>query len=180
MDQKTQAIFGLSRFLSRRRLDAESLRDALLQASGSLDRTIVQLILFRHSPSGSSHSIIHSRRTTTQRSDERLHDDSTNPKGPILGHVRWRRCCVEHTATPYHTTPIQALYFLMIRSFTNEPKEMEERLRPLDRTESERIQRVYWILLGREATSEDLQDGMEFLQNVRTLNETHRRRTEQL
>ncbi len=104
---------------------------------------------------------------------ECLHDDSTHPKGPFLATFDGADAASSTPQRLVSTTPIQALYFLNDPFIHERAKEMEERLRPLDRTDSERIQRLYWILLGREAKSQELQNSMEFLQQVRILKEAH-------
>lgn len=132
---------------SRRRLDVEALRDALLAVAGNLDFTQGGLA-------------------------KKLTDD--NKRRTVYGYVSRRRLdgtlALFDFPNPNSTSeqrldtnvPLQRLFFLNSTFLLQQAKVLADRVQPLP-NDMARIERCYSLLFGRPATAEERKIGLNFL-----------------
>ena len=105
---------------NRRRLDAESIRDALLAVSGNLDRSPGGPHPFPEQTTWNFTQHKPFKAVYDTQPPQRLPDDAAHPAAPVPGPVRRRRHQRQHRrAAITSTTPLQAL-FLMNDPFVHE------------------------------------------------------------
>lgn len=137
--------------MTRRRLDAESWRDALLSASGGLNDTV-------GGPPGNLADATFVRRTMYGAVSRHNLDSMLRLfdfPDPNISSAR-------RTLT---TVPLQQLFVLNSEFMIARAKELAERLaREFPTDDAARIRQSYLLLYGRPATDQELQVGIEFLQ----------------
>ncbi len=136
---------------TRRRLDIESLRDSLLQASGELDRK-------------------------AGGPPARLTEDH-NARRTVYGFVSRRRLdgtlSLFDFPNPNNTaemriptaTPLQQLYFLNSRFLMDRAAAFAARMEKSGATNADRIKHAYRVLFYREPEKAELEAGLEYLQS---------------
>ncbi|MBA3441264.1 MAG: DUF1553 domain-containing protein [Pyrinomonadaceae bacterium] len=149
---------------NRRRLDAESLRDALLAISGELDAKKGEEHSFPHESTWNytQHKPFTAVYETKQRSvylmNQRI---QKHPYLAIFDGADANASTAERTSS---TTPIQALY-MMNSSFVHEQaNHFAKRLMSMMPDHRQRIDVAYRRALGRPATPEEIQKGEAYLQ----------------
>jgi hypothetical protein len=151
----------------RHRLDAESIRDALLQASGNLDRSpggphpfppMSSWNFTQHNPFKAVYD--HNRRSVylmTQRIQ----------RHPFLGLFDGADTNASTAKRVTSTTPLQAL-FLMNDPFVHDAaKRLAERLLVECKDDGGRIDQAFALLYGREPSDEELKIIAEHLRELR-------------
>jgi cytochrome c553 len=151
----------------RRRLDAEAIRDAMLAASGTLDRTRGGPHPFppRTAWGFTQHQPFKAIYDTDRRSiylmTQRI---QRHPFLALFDGADANASTAERTLT---TTPAQAL-FLMNDPFVHEQSAaLARRLASAGTTDAQRIERAYPLVLGREAGPPQVAEAVDFLSRYR-------------
>ncbi len=154
---------------SRRRLDAEAIRDAMLAASGNLDRARGGAHPFppKQTWHFTQHAPFKAVYDTPQRSvylmTQRI---ARHPFFALFDGADPNVSTAERTET---TTPAQAL-FLMNDPFTHEQSlGLARRLMAEATDERGRIDRAHWLVLGHAPASGEQAEAAEFLESYRRL-----------
>lgn len=139
--------------MTRRRLDVEMWRDAMLAAAGSLDRTL-------GGPAEPLDDVRHSRRTLYGRVARR-----------DLNQMLRLYDFPEPTAHSPHravtTTPLQQLYMFNSPFVERQAAALAQRVQSLPDTRT-RIDRCYELLFARLPTAAEMEAGLTFLQDADT------------
>jgi len=153
----------------RRRLDAESVRDALLAVSGGLDRSVGGPHPFppstawdftQHKPFVAVYdSNLRSVYLMTQRI--RRH--------PFFGTFDGADTNFSTATRVTSTTTLQALYFMNDPFVHEQARRFAARLAAERPEPSSRIGRAYELALGRTATSEELESGLRYVSEARNV-----------
>ncbi len=158
-DQATTALYGA---FQRRRLSAEELRDTLLIAGESLDRT----------PGGAHPFPAESTWSFTQHGPFAA-EYETNRRSVYVMQKRNRRLrfftlfdgADPNSSTPQRdvtTVPTQALYFLNDPLVHAQAAKLAARAMASGDNDRDRLNKVYGLLLGRPATDDEQQDAKTF------------------
>jgi hypothetical protein len=157
----------------RRRLEAESIRDALLAVSGTLDRRVGGPHPFPPMPSWdyTQHKPFIAVYDNHQRSvylmSQRIR------RHPFFGTFDGAETNMSTSFRITSTTPLQALWMLNDPFVHEQARGFAARLLKERPDVAARIDRAYGLALGRPPSSEESAAGAEFLKSVRTdLDET--------
>jgi len=166
-DPRNQESDPMNEYLWRlppRRLDAESIRDAMLAVSGGLDRTMGGEHPFpppekwdftQHKPFRASYET--ARRSVylmTQRTTRDAFMATFDGADP-------------NASTPVRitsTTPLQALYFMNSAFVHQQAARFAARLSREAPTDRERVRRAFWLAFGRPVTDEEERTAMGHLE----------------
>ncbi|MGE0609375.1 MAG: DUF1553 domain-containing protein [Pirellulales bacterium] len=138
--------------MSRRRLDAESWRDAMLAASGSLDATV-------GGPSGNLADQNFKRRTLYGKVSRHSLDG-------MLRLFDFPDPNISNAARSLTTVPLQQLFVLNSEFMIARSRELAARLQQEAADDAGRVRQAYLLLYGRQATPEEVEWACEFLQAV--------------
>lgn len=150
----------------RRRLDAEEIRDALLAVSGLLDLRPAEEHPFppdwkwdfsQHTPFT---AVYQTRRRSIYLMQQRL------KKHPYLELFDGPDANASTAVRPTSTTPLQALFVMNDPMVHEVAARFAERLLQEKATARERIDWACQLALGRLATAEEIQEGLNHLQRV--------------
>lgn len=134
--------------MNRQRLDAESMRDTLLAATGELDRKIGGKPVLLNEPANHRRSLY--GYVSRRKLDGTLAlFDFPNPN-----------LSAEQRITT--ASPLQQLFFLNSEFLEARAQALVERLKPI-RKEAERLREAYRVLYSREATPKEVELGLAFL-----------------
>jgi hypothetical protein len=151
---------------SRRRLDAESIRDAMLRVSGKLDPTIGEGHPFpeqkawdftQHKP---FKAVYESNRRSVYLMTQRIQ------RHPFLALFDGPDTNASTASRITSTTPLQALYLMNDQFVHEQARGLAERLSTED-SDAARIDRAYLLLYGRPSSREEQESATEFLGRVR-------------
>ncbi len=137
---------------NRQRLDAESLRDALLAVSGNLD------IKMGGAPDKLDTAANH-RRTVYGFVSRRKLD-------PMLGLFDFANPNGTADQRLVTNVPLQRLFFMNSELVSEQSRSLAERLQS-EPDDTARIRKAYRLLLGREARAEEIKLGLEYLKNAK-------------
>ncbi len=150
----------------RRRLDAESIRDTLLAASGSLDRSMAGPHPFPEQKTWdfTEHKVFKAVYETKRRSvylmTQRVY------RHPFLGLFDAPGNNTSMDRRIVSTTPLQALYLMNDPFMHSQAKEFAARLLADQPDDSQRIQWAYLLLFGRPPSGEELTNAQVYLAQV--------------
>ncbi len=165
--QRDPANDYLWRF-NRRRLDAEAIRDTLLMVSGGLDRSPggghpfpdqTSWDFTQHKP---FKAVYHSNKRSVYLMTQRIQ------RHPFLSLFDGPDTNASTAKRVTSTTPLQALYFMNDPFVHEQAKRLAARLASEASDEVSRIQRAFVMLYGRPASSEEVTQGRDYLEGVRT------------
>jgi len=131
---------------STRRLDAEQVRDAILFATGDLDKT----------HGGPSVDFTKPRRTIYTRATRNTRDSLLD----VFDLPEGFTSTAQRNVT---TTPTQALLLFNAQSFIQRAKSMASRLEKEAKTDADRIQLAFRLAYGREPTTAEVSSALSFL-----------------
>jgi hypothetical protein len=149
------------------RLDAESIRDALLAVSGALDRSVGGPHPFpaqatwdftQHKP---FKAVYETNRRSVYLMTQRIQ------RHPYLALFDGADPNASTAVRVTSTTPLQALYLLNDPFVHEQARRFAARLLAERSDEGGRIERAYLLAFGRPVTAEELSAGMEYLARVR-------------
>lgn len=146
-----------------RRIEAESIRDSILQASGALDRTI----------GGPSYRIHNVKKRYAQWEVLDNHGEKTWRR--MLYQERMRRvddriftafdfpdCGQIRAKRPVSTTPLQALNLMNSDFIVSQSKRIAERAKKESSSETQQVKRCFELLLCRQPSEEELDASLSF------------------
>ncbi len=152
---------------SRRRLEAEAIRDAMLAVSGGLDRTPGEAHPFPAMPAWdfTQHkpfvAVYESDRRSVYLMTQRIR------RHPFFGIFDGADANASTSFRVTSTTTLQALYLLNDPFVHAQAKRLAERLAKERPAEASRIERLYQLALGRAPSAGELASGREYLANAR-------------
>jgi len=153
---------------SRRRLEAEAIRDAFLAVSGTLDRGV-----------GGPHPFPSS--TTWDYTQHKpflaVYEDSRRSvylmtqrirRHPFFGIFDGAEPNMSTSFRVTSTTPLQALWFLNDPFVHDQARKFSERVAKEGSDDSSRIERAYLLAFGRPPCADERSAGLDYLSKART------------
>ncbi len=148
---------------SRRRLEAEAIRDAFLAVSGTLDRSVGGPHPFPASTSWdyTQHkpflAVYEDSRRSVYLMTQRIR------RHPFFGTFDGAETNMSTSFRVTSTTPLQALWFLNDPFVHEQARKFAERVSKESPDEASRIERAYLLALGRPPSGEEKSAGLEYL-----------------
>ncbi|MFI4852814.1 MAG: PSD1 and planctomycete cytochrome C domain-containing protein [Gimesia chilikensis] len=153
---------------TRRRLDAESIRDAMLFVSGELDReqggphSFIPWHKKGYSLNGPFHEVYETNKRSVYLMTQRLY------KHPFLG--RFNGPETNETSGSRHSShlPTQALYLMNAPFVPRQADALAERIEQTYSTPAEQVELAWQLAYGRSPTESEQADAIEFLKAYQT------------
>jgi hypothetical protein len=151
---------------TRRRLDAESIRDAMLAISGNLDRTpggahpfppMPKWDFTQHKP---FKAVYDSDRRSVYLMTQRI---QRHPFLALFDGPDTNASTAQRTTT---TTPLQALFLMNDRFVHSQAKKLAARLVEEVREDDARVERAFVLMYGRPPRTDEFSASNDFVQNV--------------